>query len=59
MKLIAIRSDKLLAGEIHRRQRKVMAAAFSVPHLKTFLAQFQVTASKVGENARQTGRQTG
>jgi hypothetical protein len=31
-----------------------MAAAFSVPHLKTFLSQFQVTASKVGENLRQT-----
>ncbi|KAI9452156.1 cytochrome P450 [Russula earlei] len=35
-----------LAGEIHRRQRKVMAAAFSVPHLKTFLTQFQRTAAK-------------
>ncbi|KAI0253590.1 cytochrome P450 [Lactifluus subvellereus] len=34
-------------GEVHRRQRKVMATAFSVPHLKAFLAQFQVTASKL------------
>ncbi|KAI0293606.1 cytochrome P450 [Russula brevipes] len=31
-----------IGGEIHRRQRKVMAAAFSVPHLKAFLTQFQL-----------------
>ncbi|KAI0306241.1 cytochrome P450 [Multifurca ochricompacta] len=36
-------------GEIHRRQRKVMAAAFSVPHLKAFLIQFQFTASKLAQ----------
>ncbi len=49
MNLIALITDKPLTGEIHRRQRKVMAAAFSVPHLKAFLAQFQVTASKARE----------
>ena len=37
-----------LPGEIHRRQRKVMAAVFSIPHLKAFkfLTQFQITAPK-------------
>ncbi len=39
-------SDKPRTGEIHRRQRKVMAGAFSVPHLKAFLTRFQMTASK-------------
>ncbi|KAF8274825.1 cytochrome P450 [Lactarius quietus] len=40
---------KTLTREIHRRQRKVMAAAFSVPHLKAFLTQFQITASKLAQ----------
>jgi cytochrome P450 len=44
--LVSPTFDKPLEGEIHRRQRKVMAGAFSVPHLKAFLTQFQVTASK-------------
>ncbi|KAN0138914.1 cytochrome P450 [Lactarius tabidus] len=35
--------------DIHRRQRKVMAGAFSVPHLKAFLTQFQITASKLAQ----------
>ena len=46
MNLIALTSDKQLVGEIHQRQRKVMAGVFSVPQLKAFLPQFQVTASK-------------
>ncbi|KAI0269015.1 cytochrome P450 [Russula aff. rugulosa BPL654] len=39
-------------GEIHRRQRKVMAGAFSVPHLKAFLSRFQVTASKLAQKLK-------
>jgi hypothetical protein len=46
MNLIALTSDKPLVGEIHRRQRKIMVGAFSVPNLKAFLSQFQITASK-------------
>ncbi|KAH9980905.1 cytochrome P450 [Lactifluus volemus] len=36
-------------GEIHRRQRKVMATAFSVSHLKALLPQFHVIASKLAQ----------
>ena len=54
------RVDQSLLGETHRRQRKVMAAAFSVPHLKAFLGQFQITTSKARhhrQKLRQAGRQ--
>ncbi|KAI0263423.1 cytochrome P450 [Gloeopeniophorella convolvens] len=33
--------------EAHQRQRKILAAAFSTPHLKSYLAQFQGCATRL------------